>query len=604
MTIDAGIKGDVSGAWVMDTLQSAVALHQAGKLDDAEALYQQVLDSDPGNPEALHLLGVAAHQRGRISDAVELISKAIKQAPRNTVYYGNLAEAHKAMGMFDKAAATLTKAIKLKPDWAEAYNELGAITVELNKLGKAIQLFNKAIKLKPDFVEAHNNLGIAFLRQDKLDQAQQAFENALAINPDYPNAHNNLGTVLRDLDRPEDALDHYHKALAVRPEYAAAYNNLGISLHDLGRIEDSIAAFNKGIENQPNVAEFYRNLAKPMFRSGNVKQAIEICNTALHLDPDYQQAEWERSLYGLISGDWVQGWADYRGRLTLNRKLASRPEAPWPRDLSGRHILVLGEQGLGDQIFLLRFARELKARGAEFTVAVDAKIVDQVGRISFIDDVVTIKGKSATGGEIVYLGDLPFLLGVDSTPGPVELTPLADRLEAMGQRLAALGPPPYMGVTWRAGIKEKDRLFKEIPLELFAGTLAPVEATILALQRHPEPGEIDQFANCLGRDVHDFTDVNDDLEDMLALLALIDDYVGVSNTNMHLGAGVGLACRVLIPHPPEFRDMAAGETTPWHPGFRLYRQTPVAGQRQGDWQDAMVELARDLTASAVCKVAG
>lgn len=610
MTIDAGIKDDANGAGVntgagiMETLRSAVALHQAGKLDDAEVLYRQVLDIAPDNPEALHLLGVAAHQRGHNPMAVELIAKAIKLAPGNPVYYGNLAEAQKAMGKPDKAAATLVKAIKLNPGWAEAYNELGVITIKMNKLGKAIQQIRKAIKLKPDFAEAHNNLGIIFLRQNKLDRAQQAFESALAINPDYPEAHNNLGTVLRDLGRPEEAVAHYHQALAQHPDYASAYNNLGIALHELGRIEESHAVFHKAIGIQPNVAEFYRNLAKPLFSSGRHDEAIQVCTTALDLAPDYSEAEWERSMNELISGQWIQGWADYRARPTLNRELSARPEVPWPRDLSGRHILIRGEQGLGDQIFLIRFARELKARGSEITIAVDAKITDMVARIPFIDNVFAIGGNAAAGEDIAYLGDLPFLLGADGTPGPVELTPLADRLEAMGRRLAALGPPPYLGVTWRAGIKEKDRLFKETPLDLLGETLAKVEATILALQRNPAPGEIGQLAESLGRDVHDFTAANEDLEDMLALLASIDDYVGVSNTNMHLAAGVGCTCRVLVPHPAEFRWMATGEASPWFPGFRIYRETPIAGDRQGDWHGAMAALARDVMAGAVRKVAG
>ncbi|RPJ44071.1 MAG: hypothetical protein EHM16_16420 [Betaproteobacteria bacterium] len=89
--------------------------------------------------------------------------------------------------------------------------------------------------------------------------------------------------------------------------------------------------------------------------------------------------------------------------------------------------------------------------------------------------------------------------------------------------------------------------------------------------------------------MHDFSDLNDDLESMLALLELIDDYVGVSNTNMHLRAAAGRAARVLVPNPPEWRWLALGRASPWFPQFTVYRQS-----LRGDWNDALRTLARDL----------
>ncbi|MCH8137806.1 MAG: hypothetical protein IH926_02440, partial [Proteobacteria bacterium] len=97
----------------------------------------------------------------------------------------------------------------------------------------------------------------------------------------------------------------------------------------------------------------------------------------------------------------------------------------------------------------------------------------------------------------------------------------------------------------------------------------------------------------LGREAHDLTALNDDLEDMLALLALLDEYVTVSNTNVHLSAGAGRTSRVLVPNPPEWRWMAAGDESPWFPGCRIYRQ-----EVNGDWEGAFARLAGDLLGSS------
>jgi hypothetical protein len=180
-------------------------------------------------------------------------------------------------------------------------------------------------------------------------------------------------------------------------------------------------------------------------------------------------------------------------------------------------------------------------------------------------------------------------------PPPLALPPLAERVAEVRRRLAAIGKPPYVGITWRGGTPPSEQrmafwaLFKEIGIAPLAAALHDIPGTFIALQRKPAPGEIDALAHALGRPVHDFTDLNEDLEGMLALLAQIDEYIGVSNTNMHLRASVGRTGRVLVPSQPDCRWMYAGRSSVWFPGFTVYRQSP-----RGDWITALADLKRDL----------
>ena len=137
------------------------------------------------------------------------------------------------------------------------------------------------------------------------------------------------------------------------------------------------------------------------------------------------------------------------------------------------------------------------------------------------------------------------------------------------------------------------RRYKEAPAARLAASLRGVDARVVVLQRQPKPGEVADFANALGRPVLDLSALNDDLEAMLALAGLLDDQICVSNTNVHLAAARGRTCRILLPHPPEFRWMAAGAESPWFPGMRLYRQTP-----DGGWDMAFAALGRDLAAAS------
>jgi hypothetical protein len=131
--------------------------------------------------------------------------------------------------------------------------------------------------------------------------------------------------------------------------------------------------------------------------------------------------------------------------------------------------------------------------------------------------------------------------------------------------------------------------YREIDLPLLADALRPIHATFLLLQRNPTLGEIETLANLLDCPLHDFSEYNNDLEDMLALLDLLDDYVCVHNTNIHLMAGINRTARILIPHPPEWRDMVEGKESPWFKGFKLYRQGV-----DKDWTKALQDLTEDL----------
>ena len=164
--------------------------------------------------------------------------------------------------------------------------------------------------------------------------------------------------------------------------------------------------------------------------------------------------------------------------------------------------------------------------------------------------------------------------------------------------LAGIGPGPYLGITWWAGTRQQqlrpgERLaHREVPVDLLANMLRPLKATILVMQRLPEAEELQRLEGRLGRPVHNMSRYNDDLEGMLALLGALDEYIGVDNTNMHLASSIGKPCRILVPHPPEWRMGITGTTSPWFPGFSLYRQSIT-----GDWSEAIRQLGIDLAAS-------
>src|SRR5688500_12408944 len=136
------------------------------------------------------------------------------------------------------------------------------------------------------------------------------------------------------------------------------------------------------------------------------------------------------------------------------------------------------------------------------------------------------------------------------------------------------------------------RYLKDVEPQVIARVLQPCEATVLVLQRGMLPMEDQAFADALGREAFDLTGYSDDLERMLALLSLLDDYVTVSNTNIHLIAGLeGARARVLIPHPPEWRWTGDAYHSSWFPGLEIYREDQGEG-----WGPALARLGEAFRA--------
>jgi len=195
-------------------------------------------------------------------------------------------------------------------------------------------------------------------------------------------------------------------------------------------------------------------------------------------------------------------------------------------------------------------------------------------------------------GEGLSIDELPLLLGSEDTP---PAWPLAVPARASLERF---GPGPYLGVTWRAGTdlfrrreigQDPSALTKAIAPALIGSTLRGWPGTVFVLQRGARASDAAEFGAAFQGRFHDLSDLGNDLPALLAVLAALDDYVSVSNANVHFLAGLGKTARVLVPYPGEWRWMRRPGPSPWFPGFAVYRQA-----QSREWAPALEQLRADL----------
>lgn len=275
---------------ISQLLESGVEHHQAGRLQEAEAIYQSILKEQPQHPDALHLLGVMAQQIGKHEIAVELIEKAISANPDEADFYNNCGEAYRALHLHELAIIRYEQALAIRPEFAGAHNNLGNAFKELQRLEDAIGRYEKAIAIAPDFAMAHNNLGIVLKELGRAEDAIDHYQQALVIMPGYAEAHSNLGNALIELGRQQDAISHFEQALAIMPAYAEAHSNLGNALKELGREEEAISHYEQAIAIKPDFAMAQYNLGIALDELGRQEQAIRHYEQAIAIKPDYAEA--------------------------------------------------------------------------------------------------------------------------------------------------------------------------------------------------------------------------------------------------------------------------------------------------------------------------
>ena len=213
------------------SLDDAFRHHQAGRLDEAEALYRELLRREPRNHEALHLLGMLSQQAGRGEEAVVLIRRALAEVPDASLYHSNLAGVLGKLGRPAEAIPHLHAAIRLSPGFAKAHNNLGVALESVGRLEEAEAALREALRLQEAYPEAHNNLGNVLQKRGPLAEAVAHHRRALELRAHYPEAVVNLAAALADAGQLDEAIDRYREAADLLPASPAAHSALLFSLH-------------------------------------------------------------------------------------------------------------------------------------------------------------------------------------------------------------------------------------------------------------------------------------------------------------------------------------------------------------------------------------
>ena len=256
-----------------------------GKLSEAGAIYREVLEKEPRNAPALHLLGVLALQAGQLEPGVELIRQSLAILPGFAPAHDNLGKGLMQLGRMEEALTCFGRVIALAPGHAEGYASRSRVLERLGRFEEALKDLDKALSLKGD-PELALNRGVMLLQLKRFEEALTAFDKAIAMGLTHPVGRFNRGLALMQLDRHEEALASYDDAIARQPEYADAYVNRGLTLETLGRPEEALASYDQALAINSDLQEGYLNRGALLSRLGRTKEAIAAYDAMLSRWPD------------------------------------------------------------------------------------------------------------------------------------------------------------------------------------------------------------------------------------------------------------------------------------------------------------------------------
>ncbi|MDP1535190.1 MAG: tetratricopeptide repeat protein [Rubrivivax sp.] len=226
MTTVSSLSPAASAVDLGDALKAAMQAHGQGQLDAAQALYQQVLQLQPAQADALHLLGVLQAQRGDHARAAELIHQAIAANPGEAMFHNNLGNVCVETGRFDEAQASYLRALELDGARLDALNNLGVLWSRSGRPDEAEQALLRVVELAPDFQDARQNLANLYLRAGRVGEAVQQCCDGLIVAPRNAALRRLLGTGYTLQGRNDQAAEVYRSWLAAEPGHPQALFHL------------------------------------------------------------------------------------------------------------------------------------------------------------------------------------------------------------------------------------------------------------------------------------------------------------------------------------------------------------------------------------------
>lgn len=546
--------------------EEAVRCFNAGDFAGAAAKSRELLETGPDDPGPHSLLGQIAMAHGKPAEALEHFEFVLKVFPTHGEMRSHRALALLKLGRKDAAKEELEAVLATDPRCYTALKVNGAIYIDEGKTAKAEELLRAAHAVNSNEPEGLYLLGRVLLESDRADAAVPYLKQAIKIKPRGATGFNLLGAVFRTRCRFRTAASFYSRALRLEPSDVGSNVNYGVGLLDTGRPLEAIAHLQHYLETNPECDQARFNMSTALLQIGRLKE----------------------------------GWEAYEARRKMHKlRDHSLPYEDWQGEpLEGKTILVLAEQGIGDEIWAASMFDDIINVAEHCLIECDNRLVTLYSRsfpqatfLPRLPDAVYVPKERPV--DFMTLGmSLARWLRVEPAqfPGkPSYLVPDPQRQEYWRWRVAQLGPGLKVGISWRSMSVTGTRSDSYTALSDWTEVFRVAGVIFINLQYGECAPELLAAETKNGVKIHNFKDIDlkDQLDDVTALMSVLDVVIAPDNT---VGAIAGaLNIPVLQFVPSKYWSCHGKDYHPWYPSAHLFFRP-----WDQDWAATMRALATEL----------
>jgi Flp pilus assembly protein TadD len=496
-----------------------------------------------------------------------------------------------------------------------AWRFIGLAREQDGALVGALAAYQTAHDLAPGDPDALRDLARMARRLNQPGMAAELLAHVRAMAPGDPGDARDLAAVLRDLDRCGEALDVVRDALARAPDDAYLWTLLGAIAAQNGDDGEAMVFHEEAVRLAPRAVPILHNLALARLQTGDAAGARDACDAALAAKPTPPQAatvRLARASARLRLGDLAGGWSDYGARLDPARAESLAFDLRPPRwtpstPLGGARLLLVGEQGLGDEVMFGGVVGDvLEALGpaGRLTLAVEPRLVGLFAQ-AFPDVLVlshatltlagrlrrTVPGLRADAIDLwAPLGDmLPvFRAGLERFAAGAYLPGRPDQIARWRETLDGLGDGPRIGIIWKSRLMTGLRTRGFAPFETWAPVLRTPGVVFVNLQYGGTETELAWAARDLGvQVVQPDLDLMADLDGLAGLCGALDLVIGAPTATTNLAAAGGTETWMICA-PDAWPTLGTGGY-PWYPNARAFLP-----RGRENWDQRMERVATTL----------
>lgn len=605
----------------------------------AEAALSRATRLDPLDKASWNNLGIARRQRGGMGASMQAFERALEIDPtfeRASVNAAHLkreldeagaelrmadapwraaADSHDGEGLWEcRRLASENKfeeAIDRCEDLCAAAPENGTLAIELFKLYRShgdtqsgLDVLAAFLARHPDDMEVISELACALVREREFKSALPLVTRSLESQPDDIELINCMSEIRIEQGRYAEAGELLEKAHLLDPNIDTK-GRLAANLVMRCIYEPALEMVRQMIEERPSVARDVAGIQiYALTHLGRHEEALPLLEHAIQENPNDPNRRFPRATIHLLNERFAEGWDDYAYRnLSSTKHLRMLPFPQWAGEpLEGKTILVLADQGLGDQVMFASCLPDLLKRGPGRTIVeVNDRASKTITR-SFPDCEV-IPTRQDNGFEWVReLGQVDFFVPIGDLPQQFRrqhadfpnhhgyLRPDTLRVAHWQEQLAALGRRPKIGVSWRGGTEHTRKVVRTMDVSAMCQLAQACDADWVCLQYGDVSADLAR-AEELGLRLHHWPASIKDLDEFAALISALDLVVTVCNTTVHYAGALGQPVWVMAPRIPEWRYGLHSMVMPWYPSSRMFRQAV-----DGDWTAPLDTVAEELRA--------